>query len=84
MSDDDLIFDPERVRDVSVAVYKLRLEDASGGGNGAVARMLKKDGDGGKKLRNRARAYDPLTKAYVTVLGVDFPTIKRKGTKADG
>jgi hypothetical protein len=60
----------EKITDLSVVVYKIRLEDATGGGEGAVARMLAKDGDGGKKLRGRAEAYDPLSKAYVVALGL--------------
>lgn len=60
----------EKVTDLSVAVYKIRLEESSGGGKGAVERMLEKDGDGGKKLRGRASAYDPLTKAYIEAMGM--------------
>lgn len=63
-------FTPEQIRDISVEAYKLRLEDATGGGKGAVARMLADDNDGGVKLRNRAGAYDVLTRAYLKVLGV--------------
>lgn len=58
-----------RVTDVSVEVYKMRLEDKSGGGPGAVQRMLDDDGDGGVKLRRRAEAYDPLTRCYMKLLG---------------
>lgn len=58
----------EYVRDISVEVYKLRLEDGYGSGPGAVKRMLKKDDDGGVKLRERAGSYDPLTRAYLAVL----------------
>lgn len=60
-------FDPVRVREVSIAVYKARLIEDSG--EGAVERMLEKDNDGGKKLSGRAHAYDPLTRAYMRVLG---------------
>jgi hypothetical protein len=56
----------DEIRDISVAVYKLRLEQ--GGRKGAVERMLEKDADGGKKLRGRAESYDPLTRAYINVL----------------
>lgn len=56
----------EEVRDISVEVYKLRLEDSSG--EGAVDRMLEKDGDGGDKLRHRASSYDSLTRSYLAVL----------------
>jgi hypothetical protein len=31
--------------------------------------MIAKDEDGGQKLRNRAGQYDPLTRAYLDVLG---------------
>ncbi len=54
---------PEAVRDISVAVYKARLGAAD------TARMLAADGDGGVKLRQRAASYDPLTRAYVEILG---------------
>lgn len=53
---------PDQIRDISVAVYKQRLEDAC---KGAVERMLAKDADGGQKLRGRAASYDPLTRAYL-------------------
>lgn len=36
---------------------------------GNVDRMIAKDEDGGKKLRGRAGQYDPLTRAYLEVLG---------------
>jgi hypothetical protein len=55
----------DRVRDVSVAVYKLRLEASN---KGAVDRMLAKDGDDGQKLRDRAGSYDALTRVYLQVL----------------
>ncbi len=55
----------EEVRDISVEVYKRRLEDNSPGG---VDRMLEKDDDGGVKLRSRAASYDALTRAYMAVL----------------
>lgn len=62
-------FDPERVRDISVEVYKMRLVADSG--KGAVERMIAKDGDNGEKLRNvRANAYDPLTRCYMRAMGV--------------
>lgn len=54
------------VRDISVEVYKRRLVDCSG--EGAVERMLAKDNDGGKMLRDRAASYDVLTRAYLAVL----------------
>jgi hypothetical protein len=54
----------DEIRDLSVRVYKLRLEASS---KGAVARMLAKDADGGEKLRGRAESYDPLTRAYLTI-----------------
>ena len=69
------IIDPEWVRDVSTRVYKMRLEDSSGGGPGAVARMIEKDKDEGQKLRGRAGSYDALTKAYVKALGVEAPRV---------
>jgi len=75
-------YDPEFVRDVSVEVYKLRLEDANG--PGAAERMLAADkrgeiDTGGKiiktklDLRGRASAYDPLTRAYFVALKIPKP-----------
>lgn len=61
--------DAERVRDISEAVYKMRLEDTTGGGECAIARMIAKDKDTGEKLRNRAGAYDTLTRCYLRVFG---------------
>ena len=62
-------FDPDLVRDISEQVYKLRLEDPTGGGRGSVQRMIDNDKDSGDKLRNRAGSYDALTRAYLRVLG---------------
>ena len=59
-------FDPDYILDISERVYRLRLEQD---GIGSVHRMLEKDKDGGKKLRGRAEAYNPLTRAYLEVLG---------------
>lgn len=64
-------FDPRYIRDISEQVYRLRLEQEC---EGNVERMLAKDAetdplDDGKKLRNRAGQYDPLTRAYLDVLG---------------
>lgn len=55
-------FDPERVRDVSEAVYREQL------GPKDVASMIEKDGDGGERLRARAGAYDALTKTYMRAI----------------
>lgn len=59
-------FDPVMVRDISERVYRERLESESS--EGAVARMLKKDGDNGEKLRHRAGAYDSLTRSYLRAM----------------
>jgi hypothetical protein len=61
-------FDPNYIRNLSEAVYRIALNRDSG--EGAVERMIAKDKDGGEKLRNRAAAYDKLTRAYLEVLGV--------------
>lgn len=57
-------FDNNLVRDLSEKVYRDLLERDSPP-EGAVQRMLDKDGDGGVKLRERAGAYDRLTRAYM-------------------
>lgn len=54
------------VRDISVEVFKRRLVDGSG--EGAVERMIAKDKDDGRMLRDRAGSYDVLTRAYLAVL----------------
>jgi hypothetical protein len=59
-------FDPERVRDVSVEVYKLRLEASS---KGAVKRLSEKHG--AAWLRESAVSYDTLTRVYLKVLNPD-------------
>jgi len=64
-------YDPETVRDISVAVYKVRL------GRDDADRMLKKDADGGAKLRRRAAAYDALTVAYLDLLAEREPIQRR-------
>lgn len=59
---------PEYIREVSEMVYRIRLEQDCAGN---VERMIAKDEDGGEKLRNRAGAYDPLTRAYLQALGIE-------------
>jgi hypothetical protein len=68
-------FDPEYIRDISEKVYRARLEQECAGN---VDRMLEKDKDGGAKLRNRAGAYDPLTRAYFAALGIEPPSLQQK------
>ena len=67
--------DPEKVRDISEKIYRLELDrdtpDHGPGRPGGVKRMLEKDGDGGVKLRNRAKFYDRLTREYLDVLNLD-------------
>lgn len=61
-------FDPNYIRDLSEKVYRLRLEQESPGN---VVRMIAKDRDNGEKLRNRAAAYDPITRAYLKAIGIE-------------
>ncbi len=61
-------FDNEMVRDLSEKVYR-DLFERDNHPPGAVARMLEEDGDGGVKLRERAGAYDRLTRAYLRATG---------------
>ena len=72
-------FDPTYIRDLSEQAYRYRLEQDC---EGNVARMIEKDEDNGEKLRNRAGAYDPLTRAYLEVLGFkpQFPTPQESST----
>jgi hypothetical protein len=65
-------FDPTYIRDLSEQAYRLRLEQDC---HGNVERMIAKDEDSGEKLRNRAAAYDPLTRAYLKVLGFEPPPV---------
>lgn len=70
-------FDPEYIRDLSEKVYRIRLEQDCAGN---VERMLAKDAemdsmDDGKKLRNRSGQYDPITRAYLHVLGFEPPAL---------
>ena len=55
-------FDPAYVRDISEHVYRQRLVPS---GKDALKKMLAKDNDGGKKLRERAGAYDDLTRCFL-------------------
>lgn len=65
-------FDPEYIRDLSEKVYRIRLDQEC---DGNVERMIAKDEDQGQKLRNRAGQYDPLTRAYLDVLGFTPPVL---------
>lgn len=72
MADADATYTPERIRDISEHVYKMKLEQSC---KGDVERMLQKDreadpDDNGKKLRNRAACYDGTTRVYLKVLGL--------------
>ena len=58
-------FDPDHIRNISEVVYRLELGDDD------TTRMLEKDNDGGQKLRNRAAAYDSLTRSYLKALGFE-------------
>jgi len=57
-------FDPEYIRDLSEAVYRDQL------GAEDTARMIEKDKDLGNKLRNRAGAYDSLTRSYLKAMNI--------------
>ncbi len=61
-------WNPEFIRDLSEKVYRRNLGDDD------VRRMIEKDGDGGKKLRGRAAAYDNLSRTYLDVLGFTPPS----------
>lgn len=61
--------DTEAVRDISLAVYKMKL------GQTAVDRMLAADNDGGAKLRRRAASYDATTICYLNALGLSVPAL---------
>lgn len=61
-------FDPEYIRDISEKVYRLNLARDH---ESNVARMIEKDKDEGQKLRNRAAAYDSITRLYLKVLGFE-------------
>jgi len=63
-------FDPVVVRDISERVYRERLEAESG--DGAVDRMILKDGDSGAKLRERAACYDSLTRSFLRAMKEGF------------
>jgi hypothetical protein len=63
-------FDPDYIRDISEKVYRVQLTRDHAEN---VERMIAKDKDNGEKLRNRAAAYDPLTRAYLKVLGFEPP-----------
>jgi hypothetical protein len=62
----------EKIRDISLQVYRMSLDHPSGGGKGSADRQVAEDKDGGIKQRNRAGAYDKLTKFYIEVLEHQF------------
>ena len=72
-------FDPTFIRDISERTYRVRLEQDC---EGNVARLIETDKDGGEKLRNRAGAYDPLTRAYLKVLGFEPVAVNAEDGKA--
>lgn len=59
--------DTEKIRDVSLEVYKARL------GPKDAAAMLENDGI--EKMRKRAGIYDPLTMAYHAAFGIEVPRL---------
>jgi hypothetical protein len=60
-------WNPEFIRDLSERVYRRQL------GSDDTRRMIEKDKDNGEKLRNRAAAYDQLSRAYLELLGFTPP-----------
>jgi hypothetical protein len=60
----------EYIATIALRVYCARLEDPTGGGEGAVMRMLGKDKDDGSKIRGRAAAYIPTVRATIDALGI--------------
>ena len=66
-------FDPEYIRNISEKVYRMNLIRDSG--EGAPERMIFDDKDDGRKLRNRAGAYDKLTRTYLKVFGFEPPAL---------
>jgi hypothetical protein len=56
-------FHVDAVRRVSEIVYRDRL------GPGEAEKMVAKDGDNGQQLRERAAAYDSLTRSYMRAMG---------------
>lgn len=60
-------WNPEFIRDLSEKVYRESL------GEYDTARMIEKDGDGGKALRSRASCYDKLSRTYLDLLGFKPP-----------
>ncbi len=54
--------------ELTVAVYKQRLEQTS---DGAVQRMLERDNDEGIALRTRAMSYRPIVAAVLAELLLD-------------
>ena len=63
----------EQIRDISVEVYKKLLAASAGGRDGEWRddewkRMVAKDGDGGEKLRGRAKCYDHIVRAVLEVV----------------
>lgn len=65
----------EWIAAIAVRVYCARLEDPTGGGAGAVLRMLEKDHNEGEtipgtRLRGRAASYLPTVRATIEALGL--------------
>ena len=75
-------FDPEYIRDISEQVYRASLiRDCS---EDEPERMIAKDKDNGEKLRNRAGAYDKLTRVYLKVLGFEPPALALPSANCGG
>jgi hypothetical protein len=66
-------FDPVYIRDLSEKAYRACL--VRDNGVGSPERMIADDKDNGEKLRNRAGAYDSLTRVYLKVLGFEPPAV---------
>jgi hypothetical protein len=60
-------FDETLVRNLSEHVYRQRL------GEEDTASMLEKDGDGGAKLRERAKCYDAFSRDYLRAFAAVLP-----------
>ena len=67
---------PEQVRDISEAVYRKKLDHECGEGTAKMTDddiangVMRPDGKPKISIRDRAAAYDKITRVYLEVLGI--------------
>ena len=70
----------EEIANITLAVYRARLDDDSG--KGAADRQVQKDGDDGEKQRRRSVIYTPIVVETLIAAGLHERPVRVPSRKA--